>query len=151
MLEEHQLKCEQSGRFVEAEMARQKVLQFKNLEKEKMLQELKNHHNEQKNKIDIEYKEELDTFNMEWDNKFADLHEKYESTQKEMIERFKNDQDQHLQQFEESYPKEPKPLLELINLQKMLEQAVKLKEYLVLKKLYKSSSGSTANTRLIQR
>jgi len=31
--------------------------------------------------------------------------------------------------FEEKYPKEPKPPNEILNLQKTLEQAVKLKDY----------------------
>ena len=47
ILEEHQDKCEKSGRFVEAEMAKQRVAQFKKLEEEKLLNETKRTHEEQ--------------------------------------------------------------------------------------------------------
>ena len=127
-MEEHQLKCEHGGRFVEAEMARQKVLQFKKLEEEKKIIELKKFHTEQKSKIDIEYKEELDIFNEEWDHRFAELNEKYESLQGNLNERFQKEDEDSITDFEQTYPKEPKPPIEMLNLQKMLEQAVKLKE-----------------------
>ena len=127
-MEEHQLKCEQGGRFVEAEMARQKVLQFKKLEEEKKLMELKKYHSEQKSKIDIEYKQELDIFNEIEDQKFAELNEKYENLQGCLNEKFQKEVEDNVGDFEQTYPKEPKPPIEMLNLQKMLEQAVKPKE-----------------------
>jgi hypothetical protein len=129
ILEEHQLKCEQGGRFVEAEMARQKVLQFKKLEEEKKVMELKKFHGEQKSKIDIEYKEELDIFNEDWDQRFAELNEKYENLQGNLNERFQKEAEDCMADFEQKYPKEPKHPIEILNLQKMLEQAVKQKDY----------------------
>ena len=127
-MEEHQLKCEQSGRFVEAEMAKQKVIQFKRLEEEKKILELKKFHDEQKGKIEIEYKEELDIFNEDWDYRFAELNEKYENIQKNLNERFQKDIEDQLAEIELKSPKEAKHPIEVLNLQKMLEQAVKQKE-----------------------
>ena len=127
-MEEHQLKCEHGGRFVEAEMARQKVLQFKKLEEEKKIMELKKFHSEQKSKIDIEYKEELDIFNEDWDQRFADLNEKYETLQQNLNEKFQKEIDDSIVEYEQNCPKEPKPPIEMLNFQKMLEQAVKQKE-----------------------
>ena len=46
-MEEHQDKCEKSGRFVEAELAKNKVTQFKKVENEKLLNETKRTHEEQ--------------------------------------------------------------------------------------------------------
>ena len=105
-MEEHQLKCEQSGRFVEAEMAKQKVIQFKRLEEEKKILELKKFHDEQKGKIEIEYKEELDIFNEDWDYRFAELNEKYENIQKNLNERFQKDIEDQLAEIELKSPKE---------------------------------------------
>jgi len=46
-LEEHQQKCESQGRFVEAEMAYQRVKQFKKIVETKEIIELKaSHHDE---------------------------------------------------------------------------------------------------------
>ena len=109
-------------------MARQKVIQFKKLEEEKKIMELKKFHSEQKSKIDTEYKEELDIFNDSWDQRFAELNEKYENLQNNLNERFEKELEDDLAEFEQIYPKEPKPPIEMLNLQKMLEQAVKLKE-----------------------
>lgn len=41
ILEEHQLKCEKEGKFVEAEMARQRVNQLKKIEEDKLFLEKK--------------------------------------------------------------------------------------------------------------
>jgi hypothetical protein len=123
------LKCEQAGRFVEAEMARQKVIQFKKLEEEKKILELKKLHAEQKNRIDIEYKEELDIFNQDWDQRFAELNERYEALQNNLNERFQKEMEDNIADFDQKYPAQPKPPIEMLNLQKMLEQAVKQKEY----------------------
>jgi len=110
-------------------MARQKVVQFKKMEEEKKIMELKKFHNEQKNKIDIEYKEELDLFNQDWDQRFAELNERYEHLQEGTNERFQKEIEEHINDFDQKYPKEPKPPIEMLNLQKMLEQAVKQKDY----------------------
>ncbi len=123
------MKCEQAGRFVEAEMARQKVIQFKKLEEEKKILELKKLHAEQKNRIDIEYKEELDIFNQDWDQRFAELNERYEALQNNLNERFQKEMEDNIADFDQKYPAQPKPPIEMLNLQKMLEQAVKQKEY----------------------
>lgn len=47
ILEEHQDKCEKSGKFVEAEMAKQRVAQFKKIEEDKLLNETKRNHEDQ--------------------------------------------------------------------------------------------------------
>jgi hypothetical protein len=51
LLQEHQLKCEKSGKFVEAELAKQRVAQFKKIEEDKMLIKTKKLHEEQVNKL----------------------------------------------------------------------------------------------------
>jgi hypothetical protein len=110
-------------------MARQKVIQFKKLEEEKKILELKKLHAEQKNRIDIEYKEELDIFNQDWDQRFAELNERYEALQNNLNERFQKEMEDNIADFDQKYPAQPKPPIEMLNLQKMLEQAVKQKEY----------------------
>jgi hypothetical protein len=46
-LEDHQNTCEKEGKFVEAELAKQKVVQFKKVEYDKLLNETKRLHQEQ--------------------------------------------------------------------------------------------------------
>jgi hypothetical protein len=47
ILEEHQDSCEKLGKFVEAEIAKQKVIQFKQLEKDKLIMDTKRQYEEQ--------------------------------------------------------------------------------------------------------
>jgi hypothetical protein len=47
ILEDHQDNCEKSGKFVEAEMSKQRVAQLKKVEQEKLLSETKRTHEEQ--------------------------------------------------------------------------------------------------------
>ena len=110
-------------------MSRQKVIQFKKIEEEKQIIEMKSLHQEQKGQLDIEYKQELDTFNEDWDKRFFDLNEEYEKKQQILLEEHQKEIDEIVNEFEEKYLKQPKPPTELLNVQKMLEQAVKQKEY----------------------
>jgi len=47
ILEEHLLKCEQSGKFLEAEMAKQKISQLKAAESQKEIIQLKGLHEDE--------------------------------------------------------------------------------------------------------
>jgi hypothetical protein len=43
-LEEHQANCEKDGKFVEAELTKQKILQLKKVEADKVMNEIKKRH-----------------------------------------------------------------------------------------------------------
>lgn len=47
LLEDHQRKCEKTGKFIEAELAMNRVVQLKKVEEEKLLIETKRTHEEQ--------------------------------------------------------------------------------------------------------
>ncbi len=51
MLQEHQIKCEKNENFSEAELSRQKIKAFKEIEKEKILELKKIDHEEQVNLV----------------------------------------------------------------------------------------------------
>ena len=129
ILEEHQLKCEQSGRFVEAEMAKKKVEQFKKIEEEKLILDKQANHQETKLRIENEFKEELDIFNQEWDINFSELNEKYEGNKQNLLNQNQQEIETFIHDSENKYPKEPKAATELLNLQRILDQVVKQKEY----------------------
>lgn len=129
MLEEHQSKCESGGRFVEAEMAKQRINQFKKIESQKLLRELKHGQDNRKKQIEEEHKIELDTFNEEQDRRFSDLNEKYEEDQKNMMDSHESELAVKTEEFNREFPVEPKYSTEYLNLTKILEGLVKKKEY----------------------
>ena len=128
MLEDHQNKCEVEGKFVEAEMSKQKLAQLKRIEEEKLRLELKEKQAEERLMLENEQKAELDEFNRDWDSKFFELNNKYEQIGNDLAIAHQDEKEKKEKDFEENYPAEPKSNPESLNLQKILEQVVKRKE-----------------------
>jgi hypothetical protein len=129
LLQEHQDKCEEGGRFVEAEMAKQRVAQFKKIESQKMLRDLRASSENKKRQIEEEHKIELDTFNEDMDKRYYELNDRYEEHQKVMADQFEQEINKTTENFNQEHPVHHKDSAEALNLQKMLEHLVKQKEY----------------------
>ena len=110
-------------------MAKSKIAQFKKIGDEKIIIEIKNNHSQQTVQLNIEFKEELDSYNEEWDNEFSSLNQKYEKMREEITSYNKNDLDSKMSRFESVYPKAQKCSKELLHLHSVLDNQVKLKEY----------------------
>lgn len=126
----HQDSCEKSGRFVEAELAKQRIIQFKKTEEEKLLNETKRRHQESREQLDIEQREELEKFNEKFDIKFYEMNSKFTDLEKKLKEDHEIESQIGIEEFNKQYPEIPKPSLELLNLNKILDSLVKQKEYL---------------------
>ncbi len=116
-----------NGKFVEAELAKQRVIQLKQIEKEKNLNELKTRYEEIKNQIEIEQKEELDNFNKTWDERLFILNEEFNRQEISLKESQQQEIEEFLKNFETNYP-QVKPSSELLNLNKILDQLIRKKE-----------------------
>ena len=127
-MEEHQAKCEVGGRFVEAQMAKQRVSQFKKIENQKLLKELKLGHNNKRKQTEEEHKIELDTFNEEMDKKLFDLNERYEEDQRNINDQHEKEINSKTEEFNKEYPLVPKFSTEYLNFTRILEGLVKQKE-----------------------
>jgi hypothetical protein len=132
ILEEHLQKCEKEGRFVEAELTYNKLKQFKKIEKEKMIKDSKQSSKICKKKMENSLNEELEKFNTEMDSSLKELKEKIELHRNEIIMKQDQEMNELKDYFENKYPKEPRPPSELLNLKKILGEAVKHKEYFYL-------------------
>lgn len=119
-------------------MAKQRVAQFKKIEEDKLLNETKRTHEEQvkfsnnfifqKITLEREQKDELDRFNERWDQEFYEMSAKFNEQENKLREMHDMELTEKLEEFEKNYPQFPKPCNEVLNLNKILEQAVKLKE-----------------------
>jgi hypothetical protein len=128
LLEEHQAKCEEGGRFVEAEMAKQRVSQFKKIENQKLLKELKVNHENRKKQLEEEFNIELQTFNEDQDKKFLDMDDRYQEEQKRTLDRHEKEINEKTEEFNKEFPVLPKFSTEYLNMNKILEGLVKQKE-----------------------
>lgn len=110
-------------------MAKQRVNQFKKIENQKLLKELKVNHQNRRTQIEEEYKIELDAYNEEQDKKFLDMDERYQDEQKKMLDRHEKEINEKTEEFNKEFPVLPKFSTEYLNLNKILEGLVKQKEY----------------------
>lgn len=80
--------------------------------------------------LEADQKEELNIFNERWDHDFYEITNKYE----DLKNRLKIQQEQELQEkvedFEKYYHQYAKPSTEVLNTNKILESAIKQKEYI---------------------
>lgn len=130
LLTEFQNKNEQEAKFVEAELARQKIIKLQKIKDKKNLIEAKQRHIEQKNQLEEKQKSELDKFNREMDVEFYKLNEQFQ----EMQTKIEDEHNKKLAELKETYESKIekmifKPSTELINLNKKLELYVKKKDY----------------------
>lgn len=130
LLTEFQNKNEQEAKFVEAELARQKIIKLQKIKDKKNLIDAKQRHIEEKNKLEEDQKSELDKFNREMDLEFYKLNEKFQ----EMQTKIEDEHNKKLSELKETYQSKIekmifKPSTELINLNKKLELYVKKKDY----------------------
>ena len=130
LLEEFMNKSEKEGKFVEAELAKQRIIQLNKVKDKKNLKDAKIRHLQEKEELELSQKEELNQFNMEMDKQFYDLSNKFQEMQKQLQQNHENE----LKKFQENYENKninlnPKPTSDLIAANKKLDLFVKKKEY----------------------
>ena len=113
---------------MEAEIAKQRVSQFKKIENQKLLKELKFNQENKNKQIEEEQKIEIDNFNEDKNKKFIDLNEKFEDDKKAMIDKQENEVGLKTEEFNREYPQQPKNSTEFLDLTKKIEGLTKQKE-----------------------
>ena len=129
-MEEHQLDCEQSGNFIEAELARQRVIQLKKIKKKKDYKNARIRQTKEKDDLLSKQREELKEFNKKMDYQYAELMSKFDQMKKDLEMKHEGELQDFIENFENNYPTEPKISNELANARKQLEYYVKQKEYI---------------------
>jgi hypothetical protein len=118
--------CEKNGKFVEAEMTKQRVAQFKKFEITKNKDDLKSYYDRSKQIQELEQKMELDKLNEEHDLKYKELTDKYDLFESDL----KLDHERKFEEFKIQFMKtyKTKPSVEMLNLTKMLNALLKIKK-----------------------
>ena len=129
LMKEHQMNCVKAGNFIEAELAKQRVIQLKKIAEKKNLKEVQNRQKLDTNKLKNLHNQELKQFNKEFENKFNNEMNKLEELMNELKIRQENELQEYIDAYDKNYPTQNKPSNIILDLQKQLEYYVKNEDY----------------------
>jgi hydroxymethylpyrimidine pyrophosphatase-like HAD family hydrolase len=128
LMKDHQKNCANAGNFIEAELAKQRVIQLKKIQEKKEYNEaLKRQGIDRKNFNGLKDKE-LKEFKKDFNNKYAEEITKLEEMLDALKKRHEEELSEYFTNFEKNYPKELKPSNDLIEKQRQLEYYKKTEE-----------------------
>lgn len=118
------------GKFIEANLASQKISELKRTKDLKIIKSAENRQIEEKNVLENKQYNELNQFNEEMDEKFKQLNDRFASLQSQLFDKHQNEIKQYIEKFEnETNRTTPKPSKELITLNKQMDLYAKKKDY----------------------
>lgn len=128
LMKEHQMNCVKNGNFIEAELAKQRVIQLKKIQDKKDLIETKKRQKVDKKKFEINKQKEIKNAKKELDEKYAEEITKLEDSLSELKQRQEKELKEYFAEFEKNYPTDIKPSNELFEKQRQLDYYIKTEE-----------------------
>ena len=128
LMQEHQLNCVKIGNFIEAELAKQRVIQLKKIQEKKQYIEAKKRQKVDKRNFCNLKEKEIKEFKKEFENKYVEEMTKLDNLLNDLRKKHEQELKEYFSNFEKNYPNEIKPSNELIEKQKQLEYYIKTEE-----------------------
>ena len=128
LMREHQLNCVKNGNFIEAELAKQRVIQLKKIQDKKQLTEAKRRQKIDKRKFQENKQQEIKEAKKELNKKYAEEMTKLEDSLSEIKKKQEDELKNYFIDFEKNYPTDIKPSNELIEKQRQLDYYIKTEE-----------------------
>ena len=128
LMREHQLNCVKNGNFIEAELAKQRVIQLKKIQDKKQLTEAKRRQKIDKRKFQENKQQEIKETKKELNEKYAEEMTKLEDSLSELKKKQEDELKNYFIDFEKNYPTDIKPSNELIEKQRQLDYYIKTEE-----------------------
>ena len=128
LMKEHKINCVKAGNFIEAELAKQRVIQLKKIQDKKLFKEALKRQNFDKKKFDGIKEKEIKEFKKEFNNKYSEEINKLEEQLNALKKKHEEELNYYFTNFDNNYQKEIKPSNELIEKQKQLEFYIKTEE-----------------------
>ena len=129
LMKEHQQNCVKAGNFIEAELAKQRVIQLQKIKEKKEYNKAIKRQSVDRKNFNGQKEKELKDFKKEFDNKYAEEITKLEEMLDALKKKHEEELNEYFTNFEKNYPKEMKPSNELIEKQRQLEYYIKTEEY----------------------
>ena len=129
ILEEHCKQCEQSGKYVEAEMAKNRIKELKEQKKQMDLDELQTRQQNENIELEETHIMEFNNFNQEWDKRMNEFQVHSSQLIKALEEKHIAQHEEYRNKIEEKVPNKFKPSPELLNLRRIQVNLANQKEY----------------------
>ena len=137
LIKTHEKKCNDEGKFIEADLLRERIEKLTLLQEEKILKDYLNTHEQQLQELHEKQTASLNEFNKSYDEIFFNLKEEYEINEKNFVELHKKQIEMMKQNILENYPEHPKPTAKILKLTDNLRNLQKQRKYffnIVIKK-----------------
>ena len=128
LMKEHQMNCVKNGNFIEAELAKQRVIQLIKIQEKKQLTETKKRQKVDKKKFELKKQKDIKETKKELDDKYAEEITRLEDLFSELKQRQEKELKEYFIAFEKNYPTEIKPSNELFEKQRQLDYYIKTEE-----------------------
>ena len=128
LMREHQMNCVKAGNFIEAELAKQRVIQLKKLQDKKLFKEALKRQNFDTKNFKVQKEKEIKGFRKEFNDKYVEEISKLEDMLNSIKKRHEEELNYYFSNFEKNIPFEMKPSNELIDKQRQLEYYIKIEE-----------------------
>ena len=128
LMKEHQINCVKVGNFIEAELAKQRVIQLKKIKDKKQYKETKLRQSVDRKNFNILKEKEIQEYKKEFDNKYIEEITKLDNMLNDLKKRHEQELTEYFTNFEKNYPKEMKPSNEILKKQNQLEYYIKNEE-----------------------
>lgn len=129
LLIDHQKNCESEGKYVEAEIAKNRISELRQQQELKRVESIKSKHLSQKLEIEQTHLEEFNAFNKIWDDKMRDLEGKCKDQEEMMENKHKQEFDTRTEEFNKRTSANAKPTAEILNLKKIQDNLARQKDY----------------------
>ncbi len=129
ILEQHQKECEVNGKYVEAEMAKNRIAELKDQKKNKESDELKIRQQNDCLELEETHIMEFNQFNQTWDQRMNEFQQHGMSLIKQLEDKHIQQLELYAQDLEKDLPTNFKPSAELLNLRKIQLSLAKQKNY----------------------
>ena len=128
LMREHQMNCVKAGNFIEAELAKQRVIQLKKIQDKKLFKEALKRQNFDTKNFKVQKEKEIKGFRKEFNDKYVEEISKLEDMLNSIKKRHEEELNYYFSNFEKTIPFEMKPSNELIDKQRQLEYYIKIEE-----------------------
>lgn len=129
ILTEHQKKCEEDGKYVEAEMAKNRITELKNQLKARENEELEYRHQNDLYELEETHITEFNNFNEEWDKRMNEFQVHSAQLIQSLEEKHDNDLKLNRQELEKKMGDHFKKSPELLSMISMQKNLAKQQEY----------------------
>lgn len=129
MLFAHQKACEKTGKYLEAEAVKKRLVKLKGEVERQRRGELVQRFEEERREVQAAHLEEMAEFNNYWDAKFHEYAEESERLEGEALQRHRLEGGEFGEVVEHSIPTSKRETSEIINLRRVEEQLARQEDY----------------------